>query len=122
MPAAIAGGVLIDADHLLDQVWYFYLHKRPAAILVLHAWEWLAVLVAASAWLSFPPLLMAATVGYAGHLATDQRFNSVHKMGYFFSYRARHGFDPDRLTTEWRLDPPFESFIKELGVIRRPWR
>ena len=82
----------------------------------------LAVLVAASALLSFPAWLVAATAGYAGHLATDQRFNHVYKMGYFISYRARHGFDVDRLTSEWRLDPPLESFLKELSVIRRPWR
>ena len=120
VPVAIAGGVLIDADHLLDQVWHFYMHRRPAALVVLHAWEWLAVLLAACVWLSFPWWLVAVTIGYAGHLATDQRFNSVRRMGYFIIHRAYHAFDVDQFSLEWRLDPPLESLIKELRVIRRP--
>lgn len=122
VPLAVAGGVLIDADHLLDQVWYFYLHKRPAAILVLHAWEWLAGMLAVCVWLSFPWWLVALTIGYAGHLATDQRFNDVYRMGYFITYRTYHGFSVDRFMPEWRLAPPLESLIDELKVIRRPWR
>jgi hypothetical protein len=122
VPVAVAGGVLIDIDHLLDQVWYFYLHKRPAALLVLHAWEWLILLAVATVWLSFPWWLVAVTAGYAGHMATDQRFNLVYRMGYFITYRAYHRFDVDSLTPDWRLDPPLESFIQELRAIRHPWR
>ena len=122
VPLAVAAGVLVDGDHLLDQFWHFYLHKKPAALVGLHAWEWLAGLVAACVWLSFPWWLVALTAGYAGHMATDQRFNRVHRMGYFITYRAYHAFDVDRLMPEWRLDPPVKSFIKELRAIRRPWR
>ena len=122
VPVAVAGGVLIDADHLLDQIWYFYLHRRPAALLVLHGWEWLAGLVLGCILLSFPWWLVAATAGYAGHLVTDQVFNSVYRMGYFITYRAYHAFDVDRFTSEWRMAPPLESLIEELGIIRHPWR
>jgi hypothetical protein len=122
VPLAVASGVLVDADHLLDQTWYFYLHRRPAALLVLHAWEWLTALVAACLWLWFPWWLVAVTVGYAGHLATDQRFNHVYRKGYFITYRAYHGYNIDRLTPDWRLEPPLEALAKELAVLRRLWR
>ena len=122
VPLAVAAGVLVDGDHLLDQFWHFYLHKKPAALVVLHAWEWLAVLVAVCVWLSFPWWLVAVTVGYAGHLATDQRYNGVYTMGYFIIHRAYHAFDIDQFSRAWRLNPPIESFIDELRFIRRLWR
>jgi hypothetical protein len=122
LPLAVASGVLVDADHLLDQYWHLYLHKRPAALVVLHAWEWLAGLVAVCVWMSFPWWLVAVTVGYSGHLIADQLFNQVYGLGYSIIHRAYHAFDTDRFSRKWRLDPPVESLVSELRFIRRLWR
>ena len=117
-PATLAAGLLIDADHLLDQAWRFYLRRRPAALLVLHAWEWLAALLVASILLSFPWWMAAISVGYSLHLLTDQAFNHTRPWGYSLLYMAWHRFEVERFSTGWRLDRPGEALRKELGLTR----
>ncbi len=119
VPVAVAAGVLIDGDHLADQVWYFYMHRRPAAILALHGWEWLAVLALASAALSFRWWIVAATLGYGSHILTDQFFNGVYRWGYSLAYRAYHRFRVEQFSSRWRLERPVDALIRELRLGRR---
>jgi hypothetical protein len=62
VPLTFASGVLVDGDHLPDQIWHFYLKHKPRVFVVLHAWEWLAGLVIATAVHSFPWWMVAVTV------------------------------------------------------------
>ncbi len=98
-------GVFVDLDHLVDywretginaRVPHFmkYFSKRMPRRLVLplHAWEWIA-LAAAAAWLSGAPAWAGyAIAGWLIHLILDQRFNRLHRLAYFFSFRAAQGF------------------------------
>ncbi len=122
VPVAVGAGVLIDADHLVDQVWLFYMHRRPEAILALHGWEWLAALGIVSAALSFPWWMVAATLGYGSHILSDQMFNGVHRLAYSMIYRVRHRFRVERFSDRWRLERPVDAFINELRLGRRERR
>jgi|TARA_B100000315_G_scaffold249267_1_gene280220 hypothetical protein len=119
VPVAVGAGVLVDADHLVDQIWHFYMHKRPAAILALHGWEWLAALGIVSAVLEFPWWMVAATFGYGSHVITDQIFNGVHRWGYSIAFRVHHRFRVERFSDRWRLKRPVDALINELRVGRR---
>ena len=119
IPVAVGAGVLIDAEHRVDQIWYFYLHRRPAAILALHGWEWLAALAVASAVLAFPWWLVATTLGYGSHIASDHRFNEPTRRRYSFSYRVFHGFRVEHFSNRWRIERPLDAFINELSFVGR---
>jgi len=109
------GGFLIDVDHAVDYVLVERQRDlRPAAflryyvegrvrrtVLVLHAWELLALLAVVAGWTG-----SAALTGYllgAGmHLLLDVLFNgelTPRSILAFYSvaYRATHGFDTERL-------------------------
>ena len=98
IPTAVAAGVLVDLDHLID----FFDSKdegrnrhmfRP-----FHAWEYfLAALVLLL--LSWPdPLFLAAVLGYLSHLVIDQFTNRVHPLAYSIAFRASRGFRRQYLT------------------------
>ena len=80
LPVAVAAGVAIDADYLLNRV--------PIAIKLLHGWEWLAVLMAAGMLAGFPWWVTAASVGYGLHIAGDQMHNQRRWWWYFLTYRT----------------------------------
>ena len=102
VPTAIAAGVLIDADHLID--FYLWFKKRDARrlYLILHTWELSAV--GGLVWLAFwsHPLLLAAILAHVGHLVGDfvaNRPKSI--LTYSLLFRAVLRFDRDRL-----IEPP----------------
>src|SRR5690349_669215 len=76
LPAALAGGFLIDGDHLFDYALRQLTGERERLILPLHGWEWAAVF-----WLVerrlFPFTGGAFTIAYLAHLAVDQITNGV---------------------------------------------
>lgn len=103
--ASFLSGVFIDLDHLLDYArehgitldpahFFDACHERQfeRAVLVLHGWEWLAVLGVA-AWLTaWNPWVLGALVGVAQHLALDQLHNRASRWGYSLVWRWKNGF------------------------------
>ena len=120
VPLTFATGVLVDGDHLPDQVWHFYMKRRPLGILALHAWEWLFCLILATVLLSFPWWMVAITLGYATHIVTDHRFNAPNRWGYFILFRTYHRFRIERISPEWKLEQPVHALLREFRVRRDP--
>lgn len=120
VPLTFATGVLVDGDHLPDQIWHFYMKRRPRALLALHAWEWLMGLAIATVLLSFPWWMVAVTVGYATHIATDHHFNMPNRWGYFILFRAYHRFRIERISPDWTLKDPVHEILRELRIRKDP--
>ena len=120
VPLTFATGVLVDGDHLPDQIWHFYMKRRPRALLALHAWEWLMGLAIATVLLSFPWWMVAVTVGYATHIATDHHFNMPNRWGYFILFRAYHRFRIERISPDWTLKDPVHESLRELRIRKDP--
>ncbi|MBI2941294.1 MAG: hypothetical protein HYY04_12740 [Chloroflexi bacterium] len=92
---ALVGGVLVDADHLIDLLLYQRLGPGRwgnRLMLPAHGWE----LVGPLAWLESrlaPGMRHAIAVGYLVHLLIDQRTNRLqHPLVYSLLYRAWRGF------------------------------
>ncbi len=99
VPAALAAGVLVDLDHLVD-----FLDSRENGhyrhmLRPFHAWEYSGALLALALlpWF-FHPIFLAAVLGYLSHMLLDQVVNRVHPLAYFIIYRASHGFRRRQLT------------------------
>ena len=93
LPAAIATGVLVDADHVLD-FYYLYVKKdRRRIFVLLHGWEYSVVALALVLGVWYHPALLAGVLGHLGHLAGDQARNSpAHPLAYSIAYRAGSRF------------------------------
>lgn len=89
---ALAVGVLMDADHVLDYLW-MWRGRTDRLWVPLHSYELAAPMLIAT-WLSnWSPLLLAATVAHLGHLVTDQLSNRLsNPFVYFLMYRASRKF------------------------------
>ncbi len=124
----MAGGFLIDVDHILDYVLFekqrdlrpsaflrHYLEGRARRlVLPLHSYELLAVLIAA-AWATDLPWLWGFVLGMALHLPLDIIFNGRLVPGglvhfYSFAVRARAGFRAERFAPSNRLATLEENF------------
>ena len=106
--------MLVDLDHAPDYWWIFGLRRRPVTVLALHGWEWLAVLVALGVRTEFPGWLVAVSVGYGLHIATDHLFNGGTPWFYSLIYRARHGFQKSKVAPNWDFADTYEVLRKEL--------
>ncbi|HDN94464.1 MAG TPA: hypothetical protein ENH18_00060 [Nitrospirae bacterium] len=108
--ANLIAGIFIDFDHFLD---YLYEHGRPFKIknffhvckhcqfnkvfLILHAWEWVALLGLA-AWLSgWNPWVTGTFIGIGQHLVCDAMYNGLHFRSYSMIWRWKNDFDFDTL-------------------------
>ena len=100
VPAATAAGVLIDSDHLLDYFQWYVRKNTRRAVVLFHAWEYAAAaLMAAAVW--YHPLLLAAALGYLGHVVGDHVANErAHPLAYSIIYRVRWRFDRIRIFGE----------------------
>lgn len=98
--AALASGILIDADHLIDYVAFhrppygvrhlldiYYNGRLTHVLLPLHAWELVIFLALAAAASQWPPLTTGLLIGIGHHVLLDQIFNKPYPLGYFLSYR-----------------------------------
>ncbi|MEW6207238.1 MAG: hypothetical protein AB1631_02655 [Acidobacteriota bacterium] len=125
LAGAMIGGFLIDADHVIDQLWaiarraplmkkireseerglrawwtrYVRRRKLVRLPLVFHSYEILAALVV-TAFMIRSPFLTGLAAGYALHLALDiirhhHEFRSP--LFYLLLYRLAHGFRRERL-------------------------
>ncbi|GBD11364.1 hypothetical protein HRbin23_01027 [bacterium HR23] len=113
LPTAVGVGVLLDLDHI-PEVYRRWVLDRPLKVwFVLHAYEWLPLAVVACWLTGWNPLAIGASLGFLGHLVCDHLANRVHPLAYFFTYRARVGFQgshlirgDDTLTMRWFVSLP----------------
>ena len=97
VPAALAGGVLVDGDHVVD---YYHAYRKGSPrkhFVLLHGWEYTAVglLVILAFW--YNDLLLAAVLGHLGHLVGDHVGNRAsHPLTYSVVFRWYHGFARER--------------------------
>jgi len=137
----VAGGFLIDVDHVVDYVCFdrqrdlrpgtFLRYYNEAhfsrIVLLLHSYE-MALLLAVIAWLANPVWLWGYLLGMALHLPLDLIFNGRYEPNgvvafYSFIYRWRARFRGDRLLTGSYLGPTPPGFLAAffLGpTVRRP--
>lgn len=95
---ALATGVLVDADHLVDLALYRRAGERQWVILALHGWEYPPALLLASRWLPCAGLVRAGALGLLLHLLIDLATNEPASPAiYSLLYRLRHGFHADHL-------------------------
>ena len=119
LPVTVGAGALVDLDHGPDYWWTYALGHNPVATFVLHAWEWLAILVAVGIWTGYPWWHMAVLSGYGLHLITDHLFNRGGTWSYSLIYRARHRFLVQRLAPGWNLDRGYDVLRKEIPFAAR---
>ena len=101
LPAAVAAGVLPDADHLLDYYLWWGRRERRFLFLLLHGWEYLIAGAAAYMWFIREPWMLAAVVGYGTQIGADQLLNGTRWYTYSLLGRALLGFRVDRISTGW---------------------
>jgi hypothetical protein len=110
------GGFLIDADHYFDYIFiekqwrkpwpaaflrYYFESRFSLAVLPLHSWEVLALLVGLSV-LTGAPLLIGYVTGALMHLIFDVAINGEHVLKtpvrfYSFLFRMHHRFEAVKL-------------------------
>ena len=91
VPVAVATGVLIDSDHVVEAFDSAFMGRRRYMVRLLHAWEYTAAgFIALGFW--YHPILLAATLGHLSHLMLDQVTNDVRPLAYSLIYRIRHRF------------------------------
>lgn len=98
--ATIAGGFLVDGDHLVDLAVVRLTRDRRWFIVPLHGWEYLPAILVAARRSALGPVLAGYALGLTSHLIADQIVNGVGRWGYFFTYRLARGFRGNRLDGE----------------------
>lgn len=107
--ASVAGGVLVDVDHLLDYFIEYGAHfsiknffssfpegRYRRIFIPLHGWEWIVV-GTVLAWLTgWNVWIVGFMIGFCHHMLTDQLMNSASPLGYSLVWRLATGFDPSR--------------------------
>jgi len=98
-------GFLIDADHIVDYVAEYGLHfdrrfffesfhvgRYRKIRIVLHAWEWLAVILGI-AWLTgWNDPVSGIAAGMTHHMIADQLTNEPAPLAYFLIWRVKTRF------------------------------
>ena len=93
VPAAAAGGVLVDSDHLVDFFNWYVRKDRRRVMVLFHGWEYAAVGLALVLGLWYHPALLAVALGYLGHVVGDHIANKpLHPLAYSILFRASRGF------------------------------
>ena len=101
VPASMATGVLIDADHVLDSYITYVKKDRRRVFVLFHAWEYAILGLAMVIGVWQHSVLLAGVLGYLGHLVGDQIANRpTHPLAYSIIYRMRSGFERSRLFQE----------------------
>ena len=98
-------GFLIDIDHVLDYIReyglvpdvrkffrVFYENRFKKVLVIFHGWEWIALLFYVSWLTGWNDVVLGVGIGALHHLILDQMGNNATGAGYFFFYRALHGF------------------------------
>ena len=124
LPIAVAGGVLPDADHLLDYYLWYVKRRFNRILLIFHAWEYLAVMVAVYAGGVREPWLLALIAGYFTQIGGDQLFNGVFWHTYLITARIRYRFKVVRVIGTPRFQA-YRALVESLPYVGRkylqPW-
>jgi len=108
---AVAGGVLIDVDHLIDYAWTRAKGEKSHYLAPFHGWE---VAVALTLFAGRSRAVAGLAAGVWLHLVVDVIGNRPKHPGvYSLVYRTKHGFR--REATGWTVEKGFH-FWSEL-----PW-
>lgn len=114
---AVAVGVFMDLDHLLDYYFWLWKEKRRYLWLVLHGYELIVPMFLVS-WLSgWNPIILAATLAHLGHLVTDQFTNNPPTFTYFLSYRFAKRFRARELMKIRKESDLYREFLQFPGVL-----
>ncbi|MFH1999743.1 MAG: hypothetical protein ABIK28_08685 [Planctomycetota bacterium] len=114
--ATLCVGIFVDLDHLLD-LWVYQKYRGSheklmdvfdtptwvKSYVILHALEFLPVLVALVLLCERSWLWAGIFCGYALHLIMDMKGNQPFPLAYSLVYRIRHGFDAKYI---WRDSHP----------------
>lgn len=105
---ALAAGVLVDLDHLVDWVWLRRGPRVERSIVPLHGWEWALLLY----YRASRPVFWA----YLGHLLLDRWLNDVRGwQSYFLTYRALHRFEMKHFSRDAKrprwVDEPWYTWL-----------
>jgi hypothetical protein len=95
--AALATGVLLDIDHIIDYSYYRW-RGDHRLILPLHSYEF-AFLGTVVALLAGNHILGIAVLSYLIHLLADQSENRTHILGYSLLFRAWYRFRVEHIST-----------------------
>ena len=98
--AALAVGVLIDIDHLVD-LYQSWINRQPGKVYVLlHGWEYSITGLLILGLVFSEPILLGIVLGHLGHIATDHFHNRISPWGYFILYRAWFKFDTAKIAPD----------------------
>ena len=115
--ACFLSGIFIDLDHHLEYLivkkeipfdlkklmHFFEYDRHPKVYLWFHAWEYLFFLWALIYFLSLGIFWVAIALGVTVHMICDLLANPIRPLGYFLTYRARHGFEKKDILNEEAL-------------------
>ena len=115
---AFSINIFLDVDHLFDY-WLangfdlnykkfvdetvggdepgVYFRKSQKVIVLLHSWELLPLVLVAAWVFDLHQLAIAAAFGFLPHLIWDQITYAKRPLMYFFSFRAFHNFNLEKL-------------------------
>lgn len=114
---ALAVGVLMDLDHLIDYYFWLWKEQYTHLWLVLHGYEIVVPMILAT-WLSdWNPVLLAATIAHLGHMVTDQFTNHLGRYTYFIAYRAARRFRLHALINVRKESDLCREFLTYPGVL-----
>ena len=85
-------GVVMDMDHLYDYYQWLIKSKPRRVYVLLHAWEYSFLGLAAIAVFWSTPLLIAVVLGHLAHVTSDHLYNRMPRFSYFITYRIAKGF------------------------------
>ena len=105
--SCLISGIFIDLDHVID---FFILYGWPFTFkkffnvfyrelsfkqifIVLHAWEWMILLFAASWITGWNPWFVGTLIGCGHHMIIDFINNGGYVRSYFLIWRWRNNFD-----------------------------
>lgn len=129
--SAIASGVFVDLDHLIDYFIAFGMDfrmdyflrsyqflKTDKIYVILHGWEYVIILFAALLFLKSQKAktaVAALALGLFFHLGVDTLLNQVPARSYFLLYRVKHKFDIEKLLSWERYEEHTERG-KSVGI------
>ena len=119
----IAAGVLPDADHLVDFYNWYIRRNRTKWLLLLHAREYLAIMIAIYVFIGYPTWLLAVILGYATQIGADLIANPSYWHTYSITSRVLKRFDRKAITPN-DPDVGYEALVRSVPFKRdalRKW-
>ena len=121
MAAAVATGVAVDLDHLLEYYLWFVKGDNSRVFFLLHSYELLVPCILAGVLSGGDPVVIGVSAAFLGHLLTDQIANPMHPLAYFLTFRVINGFNRAKLIRQpWKeLEADFLKLYGAKAVLGR---